>query len=122
MVDHVALNIRDLAEAKAFYEKALAPLGYTVGLEIHKDVGFRSPEGELDFWLCERGEPSAPTHVGFRAADRATVDAFHAAAIAAGGSDNGAPGIRPDFHENYYAAFVLDPEGSNIEAVCQQPA
>lgn len=122
MVDHVALNIRDLAAAKAFYERALAPLGYMVGMELEADVGFRSAEGELDFWLCERGEPSAPTHVGFRAADRATVDAFHAAAIEAGGSDNGAPGIRPVYHEHYYAAFVLDPEGSNIEAVCQQPA
>lgn len=122
MVDHVAFNIRDLAAAKAFYERALAPLGYTVGMELEKDVGFRSAEGELDFWLCERGEPSAPTHVGFRAPDRATVDAFHTAAIAAGGSDNGAPGIRQEYHENYYASYVLDPEGSNIEAVCQQPA
>jgi hypothetical protein len=91
-------------------------------MELGHDVGFRSREGELDFWLCQRGEPSAPTHVGFRASDRATVDAFHAAALEAGGSDNGAPGIRPDFHENYYAAFVIDPEGSNIEAVCQTPA
>lgn len=122
MVDHVALNIRDIAAAKAFYERTLAPLGYTVGMDLGKDVGFRSAEDELDFWLCERGEPSAPTHVGFRAADRATVEAFHTAAIAAGGSDNGAPGIREDYHENYYAAYVLDPEGSNIEAVCQQPA
>jgi catechol 2,3-dioxygenase-like lactoylglutathione lyase family enzyme len=122
MVDHVALNVRDLAVARAFYEKALAPLGYTVGLDLGSDLGFESPEGEHDFWLCKRGEPSAPTHVGFRAADRETVDAFHRAGIDAGGSDNGAPGIREHYHENYYAAFVLDPEGSNIEAVCQQPA
>jgi catechol 2,3-dioxygenase-like lactoylglutathione lyase family enzyme len=122
MVDHVALNVRDVAEARGFYERALEPLGYTVGMAVEHDVGFRSPEGELDFWLCQRGEPSAPTHVGFRAADRASVDAFHAAALEAGGSDNGAPGIRPDYHESYYAAFVLDPEGSNIEAVCQVPA
>jgi catechol 2,3-dioxygenase-like lactoylglutathione lyase family enzyme len=122
MIDHVALNIRDLGQAKAFYERALSPLGYTVGMELEHDVAFRSPEGELDFWLCRRGEPSAPTHVGFHAADRPTVDAFHAAAIAAGGADNGAPGVRSDYHENYYAAFVLDPEGSNIDAVCQQPA
>lgn len=122
MVDHVALNVRDLTVAKAFYERALAPLGYSIGMEFETDIGFRSAEDELDFWLCQRGEPSAPTHVGFRAADRSMVDAFHMAAIGAGGSDNGAPGVREEYHENYYAAFVLDPEGSNIEAVCQQPA
>ena len=122
MLDHVALNVRDLSAAKAFYLAALEPLGYSVFLEHGQDLGLKSPEGEPDFWLCERGEPSAPTHVAFRAADRATVDAYHAAAVAAGGTDNGAPGIRPDFHEHYYAAFVLDPEGNNIEAVCQQPA
>lgn len=121
MVDHVALNVRDLAAAKAFYEQALAPLGYAVGLDLGQELGFRSAEGALDFWICERGDPSAPTHVGFHAPDRAAVDAFHAAAIAAGGKDNGAPGIREHYHENYYAAFVIEPEGSNIEAVCQKP-
>jgi catechol 2,3-dioxygenase-like lactoylglutathione lyase family enzyme len=122
MLDHVALNVRDLSAAKAFYLTALEPLGYSVFLEEGGFLGLNSPEGEPDFWLGERGEPSAPTHVAFRAPDRATVDAFHAAALAAGGTDNGAPGVRPDFHESYYAAFVLDPEGNNIEAVCQQPA
>jgi catechol 2,3-dioxygenase-like lactoylglutathione lyase family enzyme len=118
MLDHVALNVRDGATAKAFYGQALEPLGYTIGLEVEEHVGFRSPDGQLDFWISERGEPG-PGHVGFRARDRGAVDAFHAAALAAGGRDNGAPGVRTEYHENYYAAYVLDPEGSNIEAVCQ---
>lgn len=121
MLDHAAVNVRDGAAARAFYERALEPLGYTVGMEVEEHVGFRSAEGELDFWLSERGEPSAPVHLAFRAPDRPTVDAYHAAAVAAGGVDNGAPGIRADFHEHYYAAYVLDPEGNNIEAVCQKP-
>lgn len=122
MLDHAALNVRDGAAAKAFYEHALAPLGYTVGMEVDEFVGFRSPEGELDFWLGARGEPSAPTHLAFRAPDRQTVDAYHEAALAAGGKDHGPPGVREEYHEHYYAAYVLDPEGNNIEAVCQQPA
>lgn len=121
MLDHAALNVRDGAASRAFYERALEPLGYTVGMEVEEHVGFRSAEGELDFWLSERGEPSAPMHLAFRAPDRKTVDAYHASAVAAGGVDNGAPGVRTDFHENYYAAYVLDPEGNNIEAVCQKP-
>jgi catechol 2,3-dioxygenase-like lactoylglutathione lyase family enzyme len=121
MIDHVILNVRDGAAAKAFYERALAPFGYTIGMQWQENVGFRSPEGRLDFWTAQRGEPSAPVHVAFHAADRATVDAFHAAALAAGGTDNGAPGLRPDYHEHYYGAFVLDPEGNNIEAVCHDP-
>jgi catechol 2,3-dioxygenase-like lactoylglutathione lyase family enzyme len=121
MLDHVAINVNDLSTANAYYERALQPLGYTVGMEVGEHVGFRSGEGELDFWLSERGEPS-PAHVGFRARDRAAVDAYYKAALAAGGTDNGGPGVREDFHENYYAAYVLDPEGNNIEAVCQQAA
>jgi catechol 2,3-dioxygenase-like lactoylglutathione lyase family enzyme len=120
VLDHLALNVRDIAAAKDFYLKALEPLGYEVFLDLGHDIGLQSG-GNPDFWLCQRGEPSAPVHVAFRT-DRATVDAFHAAAIAAGGTDNGAPGLRPDYHEHYYAAFVLDPEGSNIEAVCHEPA
>lgn len=120
MLDHVAINVSSLATAKTFYERALEPLGYTVGMEVGEHVGFRSREGELDFWLSERGDP-APTHVAFRAPDRRTVDAYHRAALAAGATDNGRPGVRVEHHENYYAAFVLDPEGNNIEAVCQTP-
>lgn len=118
MLDHVAIDVRNLATEKVFYERALEPLGYRVGMEVGEHAGFRSAEGELDFWLSERGEP-APTHVAFRATDRGAVDAYHRAALAAGGTDNGTPGIREEFHENYYAAYVLDPEGNNIEVVCQ---
>ena len=120
MLDHVALNVRDVAAAKAFYLKALEPLGYEVFLDLGHDVGLQSG-GNPDFWLCQRGESSAPVHVAFRC-DHASVEAFHAAAIAAGGADNGPPGIRADYHEHYYAAYVLDPEGNNIEAVCHEPA
>jgi catechol 2,3-dioxygenase-like lactoylglutathione lyase family enzyme len=121
VIDHVGLNVRDREALKAFYREALAPLGYEVGLEVEVHVGFRSPEGELDFWISERGEPS-PGHVGFRARDRGAVDAFYKAALGAGGADNGPPGVRAEYHENYYAAYVLDPERNNIEAVCQAPA
>lgn len=121
MLDHVALNVGDLSAAKAYYEQTLAPLGYTVGMEVGEHIGFRSAEGELDFWLSQRGDPGR-THVAFRAGDRPSVDAYHAAAVAAGGADNGPPRIRTEYHKNYYAAYVLDPEGDNIEAVCQRPA
>src|SRR5206468_12463679 len=106
------------AGSRAFYEQALAPLGWKVAMAFDewKTAGF----GEADkpgFWISEREPYGTGTHVAFAAADRATVDAFHAAALAAGGRDNGAPGIRP-YHENYYGAFVLDPDGNNVEAVC----
>jgi catechol 2,3-dioxygenase-like lactoylglutathione lyase family enzyme len=120
MIDHVGLNVSDLAAAKAFYAETLEPLGYRVWAEWEEEsVGFAADESGPDFWIYRRGdEPSAPTHVSFRARDRETVDAFHAAGLAAGGSDNGAPGVRPHYHEQYYGAFVLDHDGNNIEAVC----
>ena len=121
MLDHAGLNVRDIAEAKRFYEEALAPIGYAVGHDGGSYLGFRSPEGQFDFWLAQRGEPSTGTHLAFRAGDRAAVDAFHEAALAAGGKDNGAPGLRPHYHANYYGAFVIGPDGHNIEAVCHQP-
>jgi catechol 2,3-dioxygenase-like lactoylglutathione lyase family enzyme len=121
MLDHVALNVRDAGAAKAYYEAALLPLGYAVAMELGEHVGFRSPDGALDFWLSRHEDPS-PTHVAFRAVDRGTVDAYHTAALAAGGRDNGAPGVRAHYHEHYYAAYVTDRDGNNIEAVCQQPA
>jgi catechol 2,3-dioxygenase-like lactoylglutathione lyase family enzyme len=121
VLDHAGLNVSDIAAARRFYEQALAPLGYTIGHDGDSYVGFRSPEGEFDFWIAERGEPSTGTHVAFRVGDRATVDAFHEAALAAGGSDNGAPGVRAEYHENYYGAYALDPGGNNVEAVCHQP-
>jgi catechol 2,3-dioxygenase-like lactoylglutathione lyase family enzyme len=123
MIDHVGLNVSDLAAAKAFYAETLEPLGYRVWAEWEEEsVGFAADENGPDFWIYRRGEePSAPTHVSFRARDRETVDAFHAAGLAAGGSDNGEPGVRPHYHEQYYGAFVLDHDGNNIEAVCHSP-
>ena len=118
MLDHAGVNVRDIAAARRFYEGALNAIGYTVGFDGGTYAGFRSPEGEFDFWIAERGEPSTGTHVAFRVGDRATVDAFHAAALSAGGTDNGAPGVRAEYHEHYYGAYVLDPDGNNVEAVC----
>ena len=121
MFDHVGLNVRDYRASRAFYEAALAPLGWTIAMEFeeHKAVAF-GPAEKPDLWLAEREPYGTGTHVAITAPDRATVDAFHAAALAAGGTDNGAPGIRP-YHPTYYAAFVLDPDGNNLEAVCHHP-
>jgi catechol 2,3-dioxygenase-like lactoylglutathione lyase family enzyme len=120
MIDHVTANVSDLEQAKTFYAHALAPLGYSISMEFPGAAGFGSSEGIPDFWIGTREERGA-THVAFTANDRASVDAFFAAATSAGGTDNGAPGVRPHYHENYYAAFVHDADGNNIEAVCHQP-
>jgi catechol 2,3-dioxygenase-like lactoylglutathione lyase family enzyme len=127
VIDHTGINVTDFNRAKLFFAHALAPLGYQVLAEIPRAVtgssdvaGFGEPP-KPDFWIAS-GEPSTPRiHVAFRAASRAAVDAFHRAALAAGGRDNGAPGVRPHYHPNYYGAFVLDPDGYNIEAVCHDP-
>jgi catechol 2,3-dioxygenase-like lactoylglutathione lyase family enzyme len=118
MFDHVALNVRDYRASKAFYEQALEPLGYHLinASEDRHSAAFGTDE--LEFIINQREPFGTGTHVAFTAADRPTVDAFHAAALAAGGRDNGAPGIREQYHANYYAAFVYDPDGNNIEAVC----
>lgn len=126
MIDHTGITVSDFSASKAFYEKALAPMGYVLIMELpasvtgHTDVaGFGEPS-KPDFWIS-RGTPNQPPiHVAFRAASRARVDAFYTAAMAAGGRDNGAPGLRPHYHPNYYGAFVLDPDGHNIEAVCHE--
>ena len=120
VIDHVTLNVRDVEAAKAFYTEALRPLGYSLALEFLEGAGYAS-EGKPDFFLAQRGEPSTPVHVAFRSHDRKTVDAFYEAALAAGGEDNGPPGIRRVYHEYYYGAYVLDPEGNNIEAVTHEP-
>ena len=121
MIDHVTANVDDADEAKAFYAKALAPLGYSLLAEIGSAAaGFGTDEGIPKFWIGSDPE-RGPTHFAFTAPDRASVDAFYSAAIAAGGSDNGAPGLRPQIHEHYYAAFVHDASGNNIEAVCHVP-
>lgn len=127
MIDHIGLGVADIARSRAFYERALAPLGYAVVMEVTPDqtggtthVGFGVP-GKPDFWIGDAGRPVGPAHVAFAAADRSVVDAFHEAALAAGGEDNGPPGLRPHYHPGYYGAFVLDPDGHNIEAVCHRP-
>ncbi|HVR14691.1 MAG TPA: VOC family protein [Gaiellaceae bacterium] len=120
MIDHVTANAGDLGQAKNFYAQALAPLGYSVQMEFEEAAGFGTGEGIPDFWITSSPERGA-THVALSAKDRAAVDAFYEAAIAAGGKDNGPPGLRPHYHETYYAAYVHDADGNNIEAVCHRP-
>jgi catechol 2,3-dioxygenase-like lactoylglutathione lyase family enzyme len=121
VLDHVVINVSDLDGSRSFYEQALEPLGYGVVLDFSErgTVGFGS-EGMPAFWIRE-GDTTAPVHLAFAAPDRASIDAFHAAALAAGATDNGAPGVREIYHPNYYGAFVLDPDGHNIEAVRHTP-
>lgn len=120
MLDHVTIIVSDLDASKRFYAAALEPLGYRLALEGDGYSALGAGDHAIpDFWL-RAGTPSTVTHVAFRA-DRPAVDAFHRAALAAGGLDNGAPGLRPHYHENFYAAFVHDPDGHNIEAVCHTP-
>jgi len=129
MIDHTGLFVSDYEKSKQFYEAALAPLGYAVlqefppaahGPDSPAIAGFGEPP-KPDFWVIG-GEPNKPPiHVAFRAVSRTAVEAFYKAAIAAGGRDNGGPGIRAHYHPNYYGAFVLDPDGHNIEAVCHSP-
>ncbi len=119
MIDHIGIEITDLARSKAFYQKALAPLGYEMLMEWQHFAGF-GVKPKPDFWIA-LGKPDKKIHVAFRAASRSIVKAFYEAAIAAGATDNGPPGPRPHYHEHYYGAFVLDPDGHNIEAVCHDP-
>jgi len=122
MFDHVGLNVKDYPASRAFYEQALEPLGWYVVMEFDewKAAGFGTAD-KPEFWFSQREPYGTGTHVAFTAKDRATVDAFHAAALAAGGRDNGAPGIREHYHPTYYGAFVFDPDGNNVEAVCHTP-
>jgi catechol 2,3-dioxygenase-like lactoylglutathione lyase family enzyme len=129
MIDHVGFPVSDYERSKAFYGKALAPLGYTLIMEIAADrtesgspaAGF-GKDGKPDFWIGGEGGLKGIVHVAIAADDRRAVDAFHRAALAAGGKDNGGPGLRPQYHSSYYGAFVLDPDGHNVEAVCHAPA
>jgi len=117
-LDHVGLDVADYAASRAFYEAALAPLGIRLMMEPVPNLGGFGGDFPF-FWIGERGRgPDSGTHVAFRVEDRATVDAFHEAALAAGGRDNGGPGVREIYHPTYYGAFVLDPDGNNVEAVC----
>lgn len=127
MIDHVSLAVRDYARSRAFYDAALAPLGAGVRMQVsaeetrgHPSAGYGVDRPE--FWIGLGGTAAGPTHVAFMAASRALVDAFYTAALAAGGQDNGAPGVRAHYHPDYYGAFVLDPDGNNVEAVCHAPA
>jgi catechol 2,3-dioxygenase-like lactoylglutathione lyase family enzyme len=126
VIDHTGIAVRDFDASKQFYDAALAPLGASLLMmvpEEHTDglkvggYGYDRPQ----FWLHESNEPGPGRHYAFTADTRAEVDAFHQAALAAGGRDNGAPGIRAHYHPNYYGAFVFDPDGNNIEAVCHAP-
>jgi len=124
MIDHTGLTVSDFARSREFYAKALAPLGYKVMMEFSEGGEEAAGFGvtKPDFWMAQ-GTPSEPRlHIAFAASNRAMVDAFYSAAMAAGGRDNGPPGIRAHYHPNYYGAFVLDPDGHNIEAVCHGPA
>jgi catechol 2,3-dioxygenase-like lactoylglutathione lyase family enzyme len=119
MFDHIGLNVSDYRASRAFYEQALAPLGYRVVMEFEewKAAAFGTTE-KPEFWIAQRPPTTTGTHVCFRCESRGTVDAFHAAALAAGGADNGTPGVREHYHPTYYAAFVHDLDGNNVEAVC----
>jgi catechol 2,3-dioxygenase-like lactoylglutathione lyase family enzyme len=133
MLDHISLRVADYDRSKAFYQAALAPLGFVLAMESDSGAGFR--KGYIPSFWVKPGKPptnsivepaqlggcgGAAIHVGFTAENRAAVDAFHQAAVAAGGKDNGAPRLCPEYHPNYYGAFVLDPDGYNIEAVCHK--
>jgi len=128
MLDHIGIPVSDYARAKSFYERALSPLGIALIMEVTPEqtgdgssaAGFGSQQKPY-FWIGS-GEQVGRTHVAFVAPTRAIVDAFHQAALAAGGRDNGEPGLRPHYHPDYYGAFVLDPDGHNVEAVCHTPA
>lgn len=127
MIDHIGIDVSDFERSKAFYQRALAPLGYTLLMEVpasltgHCDVAGFGEAPKPDFWI-NRGTATRPAvHVALRAASRTAVDAFYQAALAAGGKDNGAPGLRPHYHPNYYSAFVIDLDGHNLEAVCHTP-
>jgi|SRR5215212_3868011 len=122
-LDHVGFAVADYEQSKVFYEKALAPLGMTLLLEFSETAaGFGKADGSRpSFFLEADGEPvRGRLHIALRAENRAQVDAFHAAAVEAGGTDNGAPGLRW-YHPAYYGGYVLDPDGNNIEAVCHEP-
>jgi catechol 2,3-dioxygenase-like lactoylglutathione lyase family enzyme len=135
VLDHISLRVADYGRSKQFYQAALAPLGYSLAMEAASGAGFR--KGYIPSFWIKQGLPPASgaiaepvplegcggpyLHVAFASETRNAVDAFYRAALAAGGRDNGAPGIRAEYHANYYGAFVLDPDGYNIEAVCHKP-
>lgn len=120
MFDHIGFGVTQLAQSKAFFLRALEPLAVAVVMEGPYGVGM-GRSGKPSLWLYETKDKPAPLHLAFTAENRAQVDAFHKAALAAGGQDNGAPGLRPHYHANYYGAFVIGPDGHNVEVVCHRP-
>jgi len=131
MIDHLSTYATDFSATRLFYQSALRPLGFTLQLELVAswDPDFPErracafgPAGRSIFWVIETRQSVSPRHVAFTAPDRDSVSAFHRAALGAGGTDHGAPGLRPIYHEHYFGAFALDPDGNNVEAVCHAPA
>ena len=120
IIDHIALAVADYERSKRFYLQCLAPLGLELVAEIDNWAGF-GRDGKGEFWFGEGETARSPMHIAFAAEDRACVDRFHRAGLAAGAIDNGAPGLRPVYHDHYYGAFLIDPDGHNIEAVCRRP-
>ncbi len=120
IIDHIGIAVSNAGDAKTFFTKALAPLGISVIMEVPKWTGM-GKDGKPDFWFGEDGSVPSRMHIAFVAENRAQVDAFYAAALEAGATDNGPPGIRAIYHPNYYGAFVNGPDNHNIEAVCHQP-
>jgi catechol 2,3-dioxygenase-like lactoylglutathione lyase family enzyme len=127
MIDHIGFSVSDIERSKTFYVDALKPLGIGVVVEVSAEqtgadahAGF-GKDNRAFFWIGAGAKPKGGTHLAFVAGTRAEVDSFYRAALAAGGKDNGAPGLRPHYYPNHYGAFVLDPDGNNVEAVCRQP-
>ncbi|UXI67090.1 VOC family protein [Tahibacter amnicola] len=128
MLDHIGFKVADFAKSRAFYTRVLATLGYGEVLDVTPEMtgtdthhlGY-GKDGNPTFWISTGNTPPTGLHVAFVAPNRAAIDAFHREALAAGATDNGGPGLRPHYHPTYYAAFVLDPDGVNIEAVCHAP-
>jgi len=122
MFDHIQLSVKDVSASKRFYAAALGPLGLTVQYDKDATVGIGAKGAAIPGLWLSQGKAPGKAHVALAAQNRAAVDAFYKAAVSSGGKDNGAPGIRSDYHANYYGAFVFDPDGNNVEAVCHQPA
>ncbi|CAH0353051.1 VOC family protein [Aquabacterium sp. CECT 9606] len=120
MFDHIGFGVTDYAASKEFFLKALQPLGISIVMEGEHGIGMGS-NGKPSLWLYQTSEKPAPMHLAFTAENRKQVQDFHRAALEAGGQENGGPGLRPHYHPNYYGAFVIGPDGHNVEAVCHRP-
>ncbi len=121
IIDHIGITVRDYQTSKEFYKKLLQPLEIELVMEVFEKYSGFGKDQKPEFWMGA-GEPLKNVHIAFVANDRKTVDAFHANGLKIGGKDNGAPGVRAHYHPNYYGAFIIDPDGYNIEAVCHQEA